>query len=253
MKRYSKLFISVFLIAVLAFGSVISVNAKALPLYGDVFTDGNVTIADATQISKYLAELTTLSDEQLVMADYNGDEVIDVKDATDIQKMLADLNYKYTHELYEVEYLKFSAEDLTAIPFTVDKRVNGEEYNSETKDYYYFKANPTVQDSSLTTLFKTHDEYNRFFNATFDKYNEEFFEESSLIYLYAYEQYISDYFTLDNVYIEDNVLYLEITNWSDDSDFLPDMFANWNQFVVVNKADVENIDKICVKSTTSYY
>ena len=218
-----------------------------LPLYGDVYTDGNVTIADATEISKYLAELTVFSDEQLVMADYNGDESIDIKDATDIQKMIADLNYKYTHELYEVEYSDFTTEDLTAVPFTVDKNANAPFY-SESLDYYYIKDY-----SNLETLFKTYDEYSRFFNATFEEYNEEFFEENALLFLYAYEQTVADYFTLDNVYVKDNILYLEITSWISDAEEVPDMFAYWNQFVSVDKADVENVEKICVKTTTSYY
>lgn len=220
---------------------------STLPLYGDVYTDKKISIADATQLCKHLAELTILSDEQLIVADYNGDESIDIKDATDIQKMLAGLDYKYTHELYEVEPLKFSTDDLSSVPFTVDKNVNAPFY-SELCDYYYIKNY-----SSLETLFKTYDEYSRFFDATFEEYDEEFFKENSVLFLYAYEDTIADYFTLDNVYVKDNILYLDITSWRIDAEEVPDTFAYWNQFVVVDKADVENVDKICVKTTTSYY
>lgn len=245
MKRYSKLLISLLFVVLLAFGSIISVYAKTLPLYGDVFTDGNITIVDATQIGKYLAGLTELSDEQLVMADYNGDEVIDVKDATDIQKMLADSNYKYTHELYEVEYSKFSNNGLTTVPFALGKRENAPYGGS---DYYYIN-----EDSSVATLFKTYDEYSRFFNATLEEYDEEFFEENSLIFFYDYYTSGSIRDTLDNVYVKDNILYLETTQWYPEDGWYTDNIVNWNLFYTVNKNDVENIEKICIKGSISYY
>lgn len=220
---------------------------STLPLYGDVYTDKKISITDATQLCKHLAELTTLSDEQLIVADYNGDESIDIKDATDIQKMLAGLDYKYTHELYEVEPLKFSTDDLSSVPFTLSKRENAS-YGGSDEDYCYINKS-----SSLTTLFKTYDEYSRFFDATLEEYDEEFFEDNSIIFLYDYYTSGSIRNTVDNVYVKDNILYLETTHWLPEDGWYTDDIANWNLFYAVNRADVENVEKICIKGSTSYY
>ena len=56
---------------------------------GDANTDGNVNIKDATAIQKHVAELTKLSVEGMILAEYDGDTKITVKDATAIQKFIA--------------------------------------------------------------------------------------------------------------------------------------------------------------------
>ncbi len=66
-------------------------------LYGDLDGDNAVTIRDATEISKYLADLVIFDENQLIKADFNGDGFINITDSTDIQKMLANLDYKYNH------------------------------------------------------------------------------------------------------------------------------------------------------------
>ncbi len=58
---------------------------------GDVNADGVINIKDATQIQKSIANLTTFTDTQAILADYNSDGQINIKDATEIQKHLAGL------------------------------------------------------------------------------------------------------------------------------------------------------------------
>lgn len=65
--------------------------SKTSFIIGDVNGDGKISILDATEIQKYLAELSTLNDEQLAVADTNGDGKISILDATEIQKYLAEL------------------------------------------------------------------------------------------------------------------------------------------------------------------
>ena len=55
---------------------------------GDVNLDGQININDVTAIQRHIAELELLSDEQLAMADTNGDEEIDISDATHLQMYL---------------------------------------------------------------------------------------------------------------------------------------------------------------------
>lgn len=246
MNIYKKI-MSGFLVVLLTFGSIITVGAEALPVYGDVYADGSITVVDATEISKHLAELSTLTDEQLTKADFNGDGKVNIADSTDIQKMIANLDYKYTHELYEVEYASFSSDGLTEVPFTVDKDIHAGLYQDTAGDYYYYN-----KEIKMNNLFKTYDEYSRFFDATFDEYNEEFFEENALIFLSRFYVVMSIYITLDNVYVKDNVLYLNITQW-ESTDWMLEANAQWNQFIVVDKEEIASVDKICVNTNYEYY
>ncbi|MCD8026780.1 MAG: leucine-rich repeat protein [Clostridiales bacterium] len=56
-------------------------------LIGDVDLDGNITVADATAIQKFVVGTLSLSDEQFKAADANGDGSVTVADATTVQKM----------------------------------------------------------------------------------------------------------------------------------------------------------------------
>ncbi len=58
---------------------------------GDVDTDGSISVIDATQIQMFLAQTTTLSASQQVLADADRDNAVSVMDATQIQRFLAQL------------------------------------------------------------------------------------------------------------------------------------------------------------------
>lgn len=58
-------------------------------ILGDVNSDGEVNIKDATAIQKHIAQLEILEEGLLAAADFDGDEVITIKDATAIQKFVA--------------------------------------------------------------------------------------------------------------------------------------------------------------------
>ena len=61
-------------------------------MIGDVNLDGHVNVIDATEISKYIVSISTLSDVQRELADYNHDGEINVVDATEIQKLVVGNN-----------------------------------------------------------------------------------------------------------------------------------------------------------------
>ena len=67
----------------------VTITDKPAPAIGDIDLDGEVTITDATLLQKYLAEIETLTDEQLSVADANADGHVDIKDATYIQLKIA--------------------------------------------------------------------------------------------------------------------------------------------------------------------
>ena len=51
--------------------------------------DGKLNIRDATIIQKYLAKISTLTDKQLTLADFDQNTKVNIKDATTIQKRIA--------------------------------------------------------------------------------------------------------------------------------------------------------------------
>ena len=61
-------------------------------MIGDVNLDGHVDVLDATEISKYIVSISTLSDVQREIADYNHDGEINIVDATEIQKFVVGNN-----------------------------------------------------------------------------------------------------------------------------------------------------------------
>lgn len=71
--------------------NVIKINVAKGKLYGDVNSDGVLSITDATKIQSYLAGITDFSSAQTEIADINRDGNINIADATMIQKKLVGL------------------------------------------------------------------------------------------------------------------------------------------------------------------
>ncbi len=61
----------------------------ATDMRGDLNVDGTVTIVDATEVQKGLADLITLTDNQKISGDINCDGEVNIVDATIIQKYIA--------------------------------------------------------------------------------------------------------------------------------------------------------------------
>ena len=61
-------------------------------IIGDVNGDGYININDVTAIQTHIANIMTLTSDQLAVADANGDGVVDINDATHLQKYLAEFN-----------------------------------------------------------------------------------------------------------------------------------------------------------------
>lgn len=63
-------------------------DGPQVTLLGDVDLNGRITINDATEIQKYLLDLTSFTDVKLLNADVTQDGRISISDATQIQKQL---------------------------------------------------------------------------------------------------------------------------------------------------------------------
>lgn len=73
----------------------VSVNASTAFVgdvtLGDVNMDGDITVIDATEVQKYVAQLVAFTNDQFTAADVDHDSTITVKDATTIQKFVVNL------------------------------------------------------------------------------------------------------------------------------------------------------------------
>jgi hypothetical protein len=67
-------------------------STAATLILGDADLDGSVTVLDATRVQRYLADMTTLSDEAKLAADADEDGDVTIMDATAIQRWLAEMD-----------------------------------------------------------------------------------------------------------------------------------------------------------------
>ena len=85
--------ICILLIAVIVATSILTSFASANNEYekGDVDLNGDVNVMDATTTQRHLAQIITLQDIQLSLADTNSDYIISIMDVTLIQLHIAGL------------------------------------------------------------------------------------------------------------------------------------------------------------------
>lgn len=101
-------------------------------LIGDVDLNGTITVCDSTEVQKYIANISTLSDEALIAADVNKDSVISVKDATMIQAYIVKL-------IVEDSYCGTYTENVAPTqPTTNVTEPTTEPTSIQTKNYVYF-------------------------------------------------------------------------------------------------------------------
>lgn len=101
-------------------------------LIGDVDLNRTITVCDSTEVQKYIANISTLSDEALIAADVNKDSAISVKDATMIQAYIVKL-------IVEDSYCGTYTENVAPTqPTTNVTEPTTEPTSIQTKNYVYF-------------------------------------------------------------------------------------------------------------------
>ncbi len=71
------------------FGTQVWLLDDNKPLYGDVDQNGEVTIFDATELQRYIAQYRDLDDAEFMLGDVNFDGDVNVFDVTEIQRYIA--------------------------------------------------------------------------------------------------------------------------------------------------------------------
>lgn len=213
---------------------------------GDSNSDGVLNIRDATALQKYCAKMGKV--DKLV-ADFNGDLNINVRDATDIQKKLAGLKYTCRRELYPVTF-KYRNDTEEKIIESV-KYSSGPLSDSEL-DLILNYDTPDV--FNYTTVFKSVQEFEAFFGRSSERFNEEFFENKALVYLYRFYFSSSQYIAPDSLTYKDGVLHVwcgyddpgEDGGWQE-------ALANYNIYFEVNKEDIKDLKGIKVSEVMAVY
>lgn len=212
---------------------------------GDVNSDNKLNIKDATALQKYCAKLSSV--DKLV-ADFNGDLDINVKDATDIQKKLAGLKYTCKREAYPVTHSYNNNTEMKPIEATADYAgpfSNSElalimDYDGEVMEY--------------NTVFNSIEEFEAFFGKTLERYNEEFFEKNSLVYLYRWYNSSSFRWTPESLEFSDGILHVLCNyNVPDSNMGIECALSNNNLFFEVSKADIQGLKGIWVTESTVVY
>lgn len=89
MKKTIKKAIAVIcIVATMCSIAIVSTGALTRRLYGDVNGDGIISNADVTLLQRYIVKSATLDKYQLIAANVNGDNYVDVNDATMISKLI---------------------------------------------------------------------------------------------------------------------------------------------------------------------
>ncbi|MBQ7133053.1 MAG: hypothetical protein IJO20_01005 [Ruminococcus sp.] len=71
--------------------NALDIEMAKTAIIGDVTLDGEVSVFDATEIQRYVAKLSDLSDEQLKLADVDFNGIVNVVDATIVQRYVANI------------------------------------------------------------------------------------------------------------------------------------------------------------------
>lgn len=206
---------------------------------GDANSDGVLNIRDATALQKYCAKF---GEVDKLVADFNGDLKINVKDATEIQKKLAGFDYTCRRELYPVT---FSYRNITD-----EKIIDSVSYSSgplSRGEMDLIIGGDVPDNTNYTTVFNSAQEFEAFFGKTLDKFDEEFFETKSLVYLYRFYGSSSQRIVPDSLTYKDGILHVwcgydepgEGEGWEC-------AWGNYNIYFEVSKDDIKDLRGIRV-------
>lgn len=206
MKRILALALVSIILFCACYMSVSAGSADIPRWYGDVDFNGDINIADVTEIQRYVARCIELSKLDIELADVNIDGEVSVFDATAIQRKLAGediVNSRIGDTFYNVLYINNLASDYddgvievgVPVTFTVhDYNYEGayESYDKISPLRYEFYVNGKIVSDTSQPY------YNNTFTYTFDEVG--FYTVKSTVYnIYdSYDSFECRYQVTDN-------------------------------------------------------
>lgn len=216
---------------------------------GDVDMDGSVSVLDATEIQRYLAKLKdldiVLSGYITTLADVQVDGDMSIIDATAIQRKLAKLDVVDTGKFV------FYKQDKNAlfgdIPDVSDEAVRIE----FTSEYELSQFSNIMYDYEVAgdyctyAIIKSNEQYNMMFNDKAPKFDDEFFDQKSLVVSIVECSDLLTEAPITKLGIVDDVLFVSAFPYRTNPDLpAPEAMQMWLSIVSVDKEQVAEINNI---------
>lgn len=235
-----KVILSLIVAIAVCISSTVSISAyEKLTFFipGDVDCNENVDIVDVTSIQLYLAHLSSVSDNGLLSADFNGDGDVDIMDATEIQLYLANLNNN-CFVLPDDNYLKWTDGKCEAI--AEEDKILFEEILNDRNVIFTFED--MKGEGSEIALIESVGQFYSLFKVYSPEFNDEFFKENALVVWLAADYDWGNQRKITSIGVKDNTLLLEgETVIANPVSPTP---AYWHLFYKVSKSDIINVNKI---------
>ena len=192
--------------------------------FGDVDSDGELSVVDVTYIQRFLAGyhdyiqtyfLVTLDGGKghVIVPDFDRDGTTTVLDATAIQQKLAGLDKEpqFNEELLYVEY------EEVFYPNSYPKKP-GESAMLDFKvevlnNSYSYSTHHLGHPENFLAVVKTKEQYDHIFQGLLFKYDEEFFETHWLVSSVVHASCDEEIAKIDNVSIMDDTLYVYVNQY----------------------------------------
>lgn len=150
--KKAKILVLLTAVILCAFIFACATSASTTIMYGDVDMDSSISVLDATAIQRHLAQLTTLSEEQIVVAKVTGNENLSVLDATCIQKYLAKHFDKFPVEESDTMPTNNTEEGINKVSKDIQVHFSNNQKWSKVYAYIYNQETGTSQTAWPGTL-----------------------------------------------------------------------------------------------------
>ncbi len=221
---------------------------------GDADGDGELTIFDATEIQRALAELCDFRDDDYIdtypsyndnlsyITDFNRDGVRSIVDATAIQRKIAELDEPVVNdEMVTVAIPKeqqWIPQEAISLPFE-------EIYNEEQLYHHIYKGSNTLGSVDTFAIVKSKEQYYSLFNEDAPVFEDEFFESKWLLISCLSMNGNGGYIRTADIAKLGNTLYSQLEVFVSASTTPPPPIMRWSlSMIAIDKKYLANVTDI---------
>lgn len=230
-------------------------------LIGDADGDGVITIVDATTIQMTLAELLqynsyddirrheAIGEEELsFVTDFDRDGDVTIMDATSIQRNLAKL---------DVDKIEDDNKELpasTSIDYVTEVNIDSLQRYDRHVEFSDYALGVNVKNNGIwpvrdEKIFRTYAEYAAYFNKTYDKFDEEFFNDKALVYICREFCLPTHTFDVSGLSVDNSTLSIKLNEFVEHPETVACVTYKQSMFVSVDKNALDGVDTISVDNT----